>query len=151
MTDNLSQTISSHAYEEIVSKVKEYVGEEASKYILPGVIKALEEGDKSVREDILLGWLDVESMRVCTYCGAIMEEGWYLECNGYACSDECAAQSEGLTMEEFAKWRIYKEDIIEHLRESDDPRDINALSAKECDEIIETIAPHRDYYWTEWY
>ena len=27
--------ISAHAYDEIVSKVKEYVGEEASEYILP--------------------------------------------------------------------------------------------------------------------
>ena len=150
MNKNLPQMISSHAYDEIVSKVKEYVGEEASEYILPGIIKALEEGGGVVREEILNGWLDVESMRVCSYCGAIMEEGWYLECNGYACSDECAAQSEGITMEEFEKWRIYKDDIVEYLRETKDTRDITKLSAEECDKIIESIAPHRDYYWTEW-
>ena len=80
-----------------------------------------------------------------------MEEGWYLECNGYACSDECAAQSEGITMEEFEKWRTYKDDIVEYLRETKDTRDITKLSAEECDKIIESIAPHRDYYWTEWY
>ena len=78
MNKNLLQIISTHAYEEIVSKVKEFVGEEASKYILPGVIKALEESDRVIREDILIEWLDVESMRVCTHCGAIMEEGWYM-------------------------------------------------------------------------
>ena len=143
--------ISAHAYDEIVSKVKEFVGDEASKYLLPGVVKALEEGDGHVREDVLIGWLDVDSMRVCTHCGAIMEEGWYMECGGYACGDECAAQLVGLSMEEFAKWRIYKEDIVEYLRETKDARNISELSAEECDKIIENIAPHRDYYWTEWY
>ena len=151
MNKNLLQIISTHAYEEIVSKVKEFVGEEASKYILPGVIKALEEGDRVIREDILIGWLDVESMRVCTHCGAIMEEGWYMECGGYACSDECAAQMVDLTMEEFAKWRIYKADIVEYLRETNDARDIGELSAEECDKIIEHIALQCDSCWTEWY
>ena len=147
----IDQMISTHAYDEIVSKVKEFVGEEASKYILPGVIKALEEGDRVIREDILIGWLDVESMRVCTHCGAIMEEGWYMECGGYACSDECAAQMVDLTMEEFAKWRIYKADIVEYLRETNDARDIGELSAEECDKIIEHIALQCDSCWTEWY
>lgn len=147
----IDQMISTHAYDEIVSKVKEFVGEEASKYILPGVIKALEEGDRVIREDILIGWLDVESMRVCTHCGAIMEEGWYMECGGYACSDECAAQMVDLTMEEFAKWRIYKADIVEYLRETNDARDIGELSAEECDKIIEHIALRCDSCWTEWY
>ena len=151
MTNNLPQTISAHAYDEIVSKVKEYVGEEASAYILPGVIKALEDGNGRVREDILIGWLDVESMRVCTHCGAIMEEGWYMECSGYACSDECAAQIVGLTMEEFAKWRIYKADIVEYLKQSNDSRDINELSTEECERIIEQIALRCDSCWTEWY
>ena len=151
MNKNLLQIISTHAYEEIVSKVKEFVGEEASKYILPGVIKALEESDRVIREDILIEWLDVESMRVCTHCGAIMEEGWYMECGGYACSDECAAQMVDLTMEEFAKWRIYKADIVEYLRETNDARDIGELSAEECDKIIEHIALQCDSCWTEWY
>ena len=151
MTNNLSQTISAHAYEEIVSKVKENVGNSASKYILPGVVKALEEGDGYLREEILNEWLDVDSMRVCSHCGAIMEEGWYMECGGYACSDECASQMVGLTMEEFAKWRIYKADIMEYLMQSGDARDINELSAEVCEEIIEHIAPRCDSCWTEWY
>lgn len=104
-----------------------------------------------IREDILIGWLDVESMRVCTHCGAIMEEGWYMECGGYACSDECAAQMVDLTMGEFAKWRIYKADIVEYLRETNDARDIGELSAEECDKIIEHIALQCDSCWTEWY
>lgn len=147
----ISQIISTHAYDEIVSKVKECVGDEASKYILPGVIKALEEGDGHVREEILIGWLDVDSMRVCSQCGAIMEEGWYMECGGYACSDECAAQIVGLTMEEFAKWRIYKADVMEYLKQTNDPRDISELSTEECEKIIEHIALRCDSYWTEWY
>lgn len=39
-------------------------------------------------------------------------------------------------MEEFAKWRIYKDDIVEYLRETKDIRDITELSAEECDDII---------------
>ena len=151
MLTPLSQMISAHAYDEIVNKVKEFVGAEASKYILPGVIRALEEGDRVVREEILNGWLDVESMRVWSHCGAIMEEGWYMECGGYACSDECAAQIVGLTMEEFAKWRIYKADIVEYLKQSNDSRDINELSAEECEKIVEQIALRCDSCWTEWY
>ena len=50
MPTPLVQIISTHAYEEIVSKVKENVGEEASKYILPGVFKALEDGSVFVRK-----------------------------------------------------------------------------------------------------
>ena len=97
MKNNLKQMISVDAYNEIVEKVKEAVGKNASAYILPAVIKALEEGSGNVREEILSEWLNVDSMRVCTQCGAIMQEGWYLNTNGYACSDECAAKSEGIT------------------------------------------------------
>lgn len=70
--------ISKHAYDEIVAKVKERIGEESFEYIFPGIKKALEEGSGAVREEILINWLNVDSMRVCTQCGAIMEEGWYL-------------------------------------------------------------------------
>ena len=80
-----------------------------------------------------------------------MEEGWYMECGGYACSDECSAQIVDLTMEEFAKWRIYKADIVEYLKQSNDSRDINELSAEECEEIVEQIALRCDSCWTEWY
>ena len=150
-TKKLENMISAHAYNEIVKKLKEQVGNEAFGYIFPAVKKALEEGSGIVREQILVSWLNVDSMRVCTQCGAIMQEGWYLDLNGYACSNECAAKSEGITMEEFDKWRIYKDDIINYLEEEGGCRKLEDLTREECDKIIEDVSELCDYYWTEWY
>ena len=149
--DKLIDMISDHAYEELTEKVKNMVGKDAFEYIFPAVVRALEEGSGAVRENILIHWLNVDSMRVCTYCGSIMEEGWYLNMNGYACSDECAAESEGITMEEFRKWRIYKDDIISYLEDEDEGRKIEDLTKEECDEIIDEVFDDVDYYYTEWY
>ena len=154
----LEEMVSKHAYDEIVAKVKEQVGEESFNYIFPGIKKALEEGSGKVREEILSGWLNCDSVRVCSYCGKIMSEGWYLECNGYACSDECAAESEGITMEQFKKWRIYKDDIVSYLEDEakclEDKtkcRKIEDLTKEECDEIIDEVSDDLDHYYTEWY
>lgn len=147
----LEEMVSKHAYDEIVSKVKEQVGEESFDYIFPGIKKALEEGSGAVHEEILINRLNCDSMRVCTYCGKIMEEGWYLNSHGYACSDECAAESEGITMEEFKKYRIYKDDIVSYLEDEGKGRKIEDLTKEECDEIISEIAEDLDYYYTEWY
>ena len=149
--ETLESMVSKHAYNEIVAKVKEQVGEEAFLYIFPAIKKALEEGSGKVREEILSNWLNCDSMRVCTYCGKIMEEGWYLNCNGYACSDECAAESEGITMEQFKKWRIYKDDIVSYLEDENEGRKIEDLTKEECDEIIDEYCNDCDYYYTEWY
>lgn len=151
MEKKLENIISRHAYDELKEKVIEQVGEKASEYIFPAVKKALEEGDGVLREELLSEWLNVDSMRVCSECGAIMEEGWYLNCAGYACSDECAAKNEGISMEEFECYQIYKDDIIEWLQDNDDPRSIDQLSKEECAAIIEEVADDREYYWTEWY
>lgn len=145
------EMISESAYDEIEKKVKENVGEKAAEYILPAVIKALEEGPGEVRQEILLEWLNVDSMRVCTQCGEIMEEGWYLCDAGYACSDKCAAESENITMAQFEKWRIYKDDIIDYLKREGKGRKIEDLSKKECHKIIDEVAGDCDYYYTEWY
>lgn len=147
----LESMLSAHAYNEIVEKLKEQVGEESFDYIFPGIKKALEEGSGKVREEILINWLNCDSMRVCTYCGKIMEKGWYLNCNGYACSDECAAESEGITMEQFKKWRIYKDDIVSYLEDEGEGRKIEDLTKEECDEIIDEVSDDLDYYYTEWY
>jgi len=149
--ETLESMVSKHAYDEIVAKVKVKVGEESFDYIFPAVKKALEEGSGKVREEILIHWLDCDSVRVCTYCGKIMQEGWYLDCNGYACSDECAAEGEGITMEEFKKYRIYKDDILQHLEDEGKGRKIEDLTKEECDEIIDEIADDLDYYYTQWY
>ena len=146
----LETMISAHAYDEIVEKLKKLLGEDAFEYIFPAVKKAIEEGSGDCREHILISWLSVDSMRVCTQCGAIMQKGWYLDCGGYACSDECAAESEGITMEEFEKWRIYKDDIVSYLEDEDEGRKIEDLTKEECDEIIDEIADNLDYYYTEW-
>ena len=151
MAKKLDEMISAHAYEEIESKVREMVGDKAFEYIFPSVVKALEKGDGETRYAILIGWLDVDSMRVCTMCGAIMEEGWYLCDAGYACSDECAAKYEGITMEEFDKWAIYKDDIIDCLKCEGKGRKIEDLTKEECEEIIEEWCSDKDYYYTEWY
>lgn len=147
----LEEMLSEHAYDELKNKLSEYVSEKSMGYIVPAVKRALEEGGREVSEDILIGWLDCDSMRICTQCGAIMTEGWYLCDAGYACSDECAAKSEGITMEEFEKWRIYKDDIIGWLEDNGDPRKLEDLTKEECDEIIDQFAGDKEYYYTEWY
>ena len=149
--EKLETMLSKHAYNELVDKVRKQVGEESFNYIFPAIKKALEEGSGKVREKILISWLSVDSMRVCTQCGAIMQKGWYLDCAGYACSDECAAKSEGITMEEFEKWRIYKYDIVSYLEDEGKGRKIEDLTKEECDEIIDDFIDHLDYYYTEWY
>ena len=149
--ETLESMVSKHAYNEIVSKVKVQVGENAFPHVFPAIKKALEEGSGKVRYEILISWLNVDSMRVCTQCGAIMEEGWYLDCAGYACSDACAAKSEGITMEEFEKWRIYKDDIVSYLEDEGKGRKIEDLTKEECDEIIDEIADNFDYCYTSWY
>lgn len=151
MEKKLEQMVSAHVYDEIKNQVIEQCGEDVAKYIFPAVCKALEDGDGRLRSHILHHWLEVDSVRVCSQCGALMSEGWYLDFAGYACSDECAAKSEGITMEQFEKWRIYKDDIIQWLEDNDDPRTIDELTKEECDTIIEEeIALQRDYCWTEW-
>lgn len=143
--------VSQHCYDEIVGNLKERIGDEAFEYIFPAVKKALEEGSGNIRERILIGWLDCDSCRVCSKCGAIMEEGWYMDSAGYACSDECAAEIEGITMEQFAKWRIYKDDIIEYLDNEGEGRKIDDLTKEECDEIIDEYCVDCDYYYTQWF
>lgn len=150
MKKTLEEMVSKKCYDAIVERVKEKVGENVFDYVFPGIKKALEEGGGDVREDILINWLDMECCRVCSYCGAIMEEGWYLCNNGYACSDKCAAESEHITMEEFEKWRIYKDDIIGYLEDEGEGRKIEDLSKEECDEIIDELSDDLDYYYTEW-
>ena len=143
--------LSVRAINEIVDQLEGFVGKKAANLLFPGVKKALEEGDREVRESILREWLDVDYIRVCTQCGNLMEEGWYLADAGYACSDECAAKSEGITMEQFKKWRIYKDDIVAYMEEQGWGGTIDDLSAEECEKIIKEIADKRDYCWTEWY
>ena len=80
-----------------------------------------------------------------------MSEGWYLNDAGYACSDECAAKSEGISMDEFSRYQIYKDDLIEYLENEGDGRTLEDLEDWECQSIIESeILDNVDYYWTEW-
>ena len=147
----LEEMLSLRAYNEIIDQLEGFVGKKAANLLFPGVKKALEEGDGEVRESILREWLDVDYIRVCTQCGNLMEEGWYLADAGYACCDECAAKSEGITMEQFKKWRIYKDDIINYMKEQGWGGTINDLTQAECDEIIDKVSDDCDYCWTEWY
>lgn len=151
MAKKLEEMISARAYDEIKRKLSACTGESAAELLFPMVKQALEEGDHDVRYNILIDWLECDTLRVCTQCGAIMQEGWYLNLAGYACSDECAAKSEGITMVEFDRYRIYKDDIIEWLEWNDDPRTIDELSKEECDSIIEEVAADKEYCYTEWY
>jgi len=150
--EKLKTLISEHCYDELVEKLTEQVGENNAKIMLPAIAKALVEGGREERERILINWLDMDSCRVCTTCGKIMEEGWYLNDAGYACSDECAAKSEGITMDEFKRYKIYKNDLIEYLEDEGEGRKLEDLDEDECAEIInEVIMENVDYYWTEWY
>ena len=152
MIEKLKTLISEHCYDELVEKLTEYVGEDNVQTILPSIAKILVEGTGQQKEHILNDWLDMDSCRVCTTCGKIMEEGWYLNEAGYACSDECAAKSEGITMDEFKRYKIYKDDLIDYLENEGEGRQLEDLSEDECAEIInEDIMETVDYYWTEWY
>lgn len=148
----LESMISEHAYNEIVEKLKDCVGEDAFEFLFPAVKKALEEGSANAKESILIGWLDIDSMRVCSHCGAIMQEGWYLDCMGYACSDECAMHIMNVPdMEHFKRYRIYKEDIDSYLEEEGLGRKEEDLTQEEIEEIINEVSDGMDACYTEWY
>lgn len=151
--EKLKQMVNADTYKELLEKLTDNLtNEKVAQSMLPQIAKTLVEGGREEREAILIDWLDMDSCRVCTTCGKIMSEGWYLNNMGYACSDECAAKSEGITMEQFEKWRIYKDDIEQYLRESGDKRSIDELTADECADIINEKIGFEDleYYWTEW-
>lgn len=149
--EKLEKMVSVTAFNEIIDQLEGFVGKKAAKLMFPGVKEAIEKGDREVRESILSEWLDVEHIRVCTECGALMEEGWYMDAAGYACSDKCAAKMEGITDEQFKKWRIYKDDIAAYMEEHGYGGTIDDISAEECEKIISEVSPNRDYCWTEWY
>ena len=142
----LESMVSQHCYDEIVAKLKEQVGEEAFLYIFPAVKGALEEGSGKVREEILTGWLEIDSCRVCSECGKIMQEGWY-NMGKYACSDECVMKQDGITKEEFDRYQIYKATIEAQLEEG---QNIEDLTKEEIDQILESVLEDCDAYYTEW-
>ena len=147
----LESMVSQHCYDEIVAKLKEQVGEEAFQYIFPAIKKAIEDGSGKVREEILIYWLDVDSCRICSNWGAIMEEGWYLDCQGYACSDECAMEIMNVPdMEHFRRYRIYKEDVDQYLEDEGKGRKEEDLTQEEIDQILESVLEDCDAYYTEW-
>lgn len=149
--ETLESMVSAHTYDTIVEKVKEQVGDSAFEYIFPVIKKALEEGDGNVRYCILIDWLDLDCCRVCSYCGAIMEEGWYLDFHGYACSDECCCKIMDITKNEYDRYSIFLHEIDEHLKDEGLSRKPEELTKKEIDEIIDEILEGLDaYYWTEW-
>jgi len=153
--EELKKLMSEDAYNEFLAKIKGQFtcfSEPTIMELANITARDIVNGDREKREEILNDWLDMDTCRVCTTCGAIMSEGWYLNDAGYACSDECAAKSEGITMEEFAKYKIYKDDIQQYLDDTDDPRKLEDLTAEECDDIIdEHIMDNVDYFYTEWY
>ena len=152
MVKELKKMISEHCFDELVEKLTEQVGEANAKVMLPAIAKALVEGGREERERILNDWLDMDSCRVCTTCGKIMEEGWYLHDAGYACSDECAAKSEGITMDEFKRYQIYKDDLIEYLEQEGEGRKLEDLSDDEVADIInDEIMDNVEWCRTEWY
>lgn len=152
MEKKLIDMVSQKCYNEIKEKVKYYVGEEAFPIVFPAFEKALEEGSGNCREEILISFLDMDSCRVCSNCGAIMEEGWYLDCNGYACSDECCRTLMNVSKEEYDRYNIYLPEIKERLKEEGDGRKPEDLSEEEIKELINEIIEGLDaYYYTEWH
>ena len=151
MNAELKQMMSDRSYQELQDKVKDFFGEKSFPIVFPAIEKALVDGGREEREKILINLFDMDTCRVCTTCGAIMSEGWYLNDAGYACSDECAAKSEGITMEEFDKFKIYKGDIQQYLDDHFDYRNADELTKEECEKILEKIKDDLDWYYTEWY
>lgn len=147
---SLEDMISKHSYDEIVSKVKEEVGEEAFGYVFPSIKKTLEEGPAKVKGQILFGWLGVSSVKICTYCGRLMSEGWYLDCRGYACSDECCRILMELDKDEYYRYGIFKDEIETYLREEGKGRTPESLTEDEIKELIEDFSDQEDsYFYTD--
>ena len=146
----LEQMVSQHVYDEIVENTKKMVGEKAFDFVFPAIKKALEEGDREVREEILISFLDCDSCRVCTECGKIMSEGWY-NMGQYACSDECVIKQDGITKEEFDRFSIFKSTIQHYLDDEGEGRQADDLSDEEIKTITDELLENSDAYYTEWY
>lgn len=150
-TKKLEDMVSSKCYYEIVESVTHFVGEEAFSTVFPAIKKVIEEGSADAREQILINWLNIESCRICSECGAIMEEGWYLDAQGYACSDECAMKIMGVpSMEEFNRYRIYKYEIDEYLEDEGLGRKEENLTQEEIEDIIDIVSDRLEACYTEW-
>lgn len=148
----LEEMVSDDTFKKISDEVKHYVGKEAFPIVFPAIKKAIEEGSGSSREEILGVWLDIDSVRICSHCGAIMQEGWYLDCCGYACSDECAKEIMKVPdMEHFYRYRIYKEDIDSYLEDEGEGRKEEDLTQEEIEEILDELNEYLDACYTEWY
>lgn len=151
-TKKLEEMVSARCYDEIAEKVMHYVGEDSFDIIFPAVKKAIEVGSAKAREYILIDRLNVDSCRICSECGAIMEEGWYLDAQGYACSDECAMKIMGVpSMEEFNRYRIYKYEIDEYLEDEGLGRKEENLTQEEIEDIIDIVSDGLQACYTEWY
>lgn len=149
---DLEDMVSAECIKSIKNKIRNFVGKKAMLRLYPAVKKIIEEGDGEIRESILHDWLDIDSVRICSNCGEIMQEGWYLDMSGYACSDECAMKIMGVPdMEHFRRYRIYKEDIDEWLDDEGLGRKEEDLTQDEIEEIINEINNNIDACYTEWY
>lgn len=71
-TKKLEEMVSARCYDEIAEKVMHYVGDDSFDIIFQAVKKAIEVGSAKAREYILIDWLNVDSCRICSECGAIM-------------------------------------------------------------------------------
>ena len=149
MKQKLSEMLSESGIENLKDAVREAVGYNAFDFIYPAIVKALEEGDKEVRTQILIDWLDVDFCRVCSVCGKVFQEGWY-NCGEYACSDKCVMKQDGISKKEFEKFKIYKGTIENYLAETGDDRNIDDLTKEEIDEILDSVLDECDAYYTSW-
>ena len=148
----LKDMVSSKCYDEIADKLRKQVGEESFPVIFPAVEKAIEQGSANARDAILWDWLEVDSCRVCSHCGEIMEEGWYLGAQGYACSDECCKALMHISDEEFDRFRIYRDEVRETLVNTNDPRQPEDLTQEEIETILDGVVDGLDaYFYTSWY
>ena len=149
MKQKLSEMLSESGIEKLKDAVRKAVGDKAFDFIYPAIVKALEKGDKEVRTQILIDWLDVDFCRVCSVCGKVFQEGWY-NMGEYACSDKCVRKQDGISKKEFEKFQIYKGTIENYLEDTEDDRNINKLTKEEIDEILDNVLDECDAYYTSW-
>ena len=148
----LEEMVSADCIKEIKRKLRKFVGKKTMLRLYPAIKKAIEEGDREIRESILREWLDVDSVRVCSQCGELMQEGWYLDAMGYACSDECAMQIMNVPdMEHFRRYRIYKEEIDDWLEDEGLGRKEGDLTQDEIEKILEQINDESQACYTQWF
>ncbi len=131
----------------MAANMAEYDDEKIAKKTAMRDFWKLINGDASEKQDIIDDY-DIECLRVCEFCGELMDEGWMLD-STVVCSDECAAKFFEESVEEF-KYRMSDENFIKQAMEWDKcEKKYDELTQEERSKYYDIALDRTDFYWTE--